>query len=79
MAYLVGITTSVAADWSETEIEIVRRDYPADVVLADICVRLNGRAPKSVCWMAHRLGLKRPGYWSAKKMKSCGNIVLQEV
>lgn len=52
MAYLVGITTPVAADWSETEIEIVCRDYPAGVALADICARLNGRAPKSVCWMA---------------------------
>lgn len=65
MAYLVGITTPVAVDWSETE--IVRRDYPAGVALADICARLNGRAPKSVCWMARRLGLKRPGYWCAEE------------
>lgn len=67
MAYLVGITAPVAMDWSETEIEIVRRDYPAGVALADICARLNGRAPKSVCWMARRLGLKRPGYWCAEE------------
>lgn len=67
MAFLVGITTPVAAHWSETEIEIVRRDYPAGVALADICARLNGRALTSVCWMARRLGLKRPGCWCAEE------------
>ncbi|WP_247148227.1 hypothetical protein [Escherichia coli] len=67
MAYLVGITTPVAVDWSETEIEIVRRGYPAGVALADICAYLNGRAPEFVCWMARKLGLKRPGYWCTEE------------
>ena len=74
MAYLVGITTPVAVDWSETEIEIVRRDYPAGVALADICARLNGRAPK--------LGVKFTGngrlrLWTAEEWNVLsGNIAL---